>query len=337
MKRSGRRFGFTLVELLVVIAIIGVLVALLLPAIQAAREAARRAQCSSQLKQIGIGVLNFDTAKSRFPAGSTTVGTAIDSRNSSTWTVDILPYAEQQPLFNIWNQAVDFNQPANQRLRETYLPLYICPSDVDTSQLYQPQSGQGTAQFWAPGSYRGVSGATPGNNGDHYWDNPRSNIGVPPPTPHPLPESTRGPLHAVLKLSSTASTLDRQLKPVTQKNITDGTSNTFLVGEYQTITNPATSARRTLWCYAYTSYNQSSANATRPWMLHTDYLNCETTYDLPRGEHNCKRAWGALHSGNIVQFVKCDGSVASVSMDVDMVIFTAYCTIQGEEQVASLP
>lgn len=341
MKRLRRLAGFTLVELLVVIAIIGVLVALLLPAIQAAREAARRSQCQNNLKQIGLGVLNYDSAMGRFPPGSTTNGTTITSPNSSTWTVDILPYAEQQQLFSIWNPAVDFNQPANQRLRETRVAMYLCPTDLDVDELYQPQSGQGMGQFWAAGSYRGMAGVTPGDNGSRYWDNPESNQAA-----HALamPEWTRGPLHAIFKSNTAGAIGDRKLKPIATRNIPDGTSNTLLVGEYVTIDPIARTAgglpedtparvRRTLWCYAYTSYNMSGANATRPWMLHTDFNDCTHRFDRPPGHHNCKRSWGSLHPGEIIQFVRCDGSGASISMNIDMRLFSAMATTAGEEQL----
>src|SRR5919106_972509 len=87
--------GFTLVELLVVIAIIGVLVALLLPAVQAARESARRMQCQNHLKQIGLGIHNFEDTNKTLP----------HSRydNRYTWAVEILPFIEQKALFEQWN------------------------------------------------------------------------------------------------------------------------------------------------------------------------------------------------------------------------------------------
>jgi prepilin-type N-terminal cleavage/methylation domain-containing protein len=322
--------GFTLVELLVVIAIIGVLVALLLPAVQAAREASRRTHCVNNLKQVGLAVLNYDAAKGRFPAGSTAAGTPIESVNSSTWSVDILSYAEQSVVYAMWDPTQDFNRPANQKLRETFLPLYLCPTDVDINQLYHPESGQGTAQWWAPGSYRAVSGSSPGTGGDYYWDNPLANtIG----SQAALPDWTRGPLHAVLKNVTAGS--DRKLKPVSTRNIPDGASNTLLVGEYQTTTNPSeTAARRTLWCYAYTSYSQSSG-IKRPWTLHTDYVAC---VPLDGGQHNCKRSWGSLHAGNTIQFARCDGSVIGISQDIDLDLFVSLTTIQGEEQHSiSLP
>jgi prepilin-type N-terminal cleavage/methylation domain-containing protein len=347
MKRSRGLAGFTLVELLVVIAIIGVLVALLLPAIQAAREAARRAQCQSNLKQIGLAVLNYDSSKGRFPIGALAASVAIDADYLSTWTVDILPQLEQQAVFQLWNRAVDFSEPGNQRLRETRLGVYQCPSDVDLDILVQPESGAraiATGAFYAPGSYRGVSGARGvGTSGDHFWDNPLCNtaanqtpitVAGSPPQP-PLPDWTRGPLYAVMKSAAAA---DRKLPPVSAKMISDGTSNTLLVGEYHTETAvrpPGTAtpgkSRRTMWAYGYTSYNKSSTIRESRTLI-PDYEKCEA---IPGADHTCKRAWGSLHSGNILQFVRCDGSVLGISQDIDLLLFASLGTIQGEETVAA--
>lgn len=95
VNRRGWR-GFTLVELLVVIAIIGILIALLLPAVQAAREAARRAQCTNNLKQLGLGLQNYHDTYRVFPFGN---------QNSYAWTVRLLPFIEQKPLWDQINQG----------------------------------------------------------------------------------------------------------------------------------------------------------------------------------------------------------------------------------------
>src|SRR6476619_2503276 len=97
---SGTKRGFTLVELLVVIAIIGALIALLLPAVQAARESARRTGCLNNLKQLGVGLLNYENAHKKFPAGAS--GAPKDDgqwRWGTSWCIAILPYIEQKPLY----------------------------------------------------------------------------------------------------------------------------------------------------------------------------------------------------------------------------------------------
>lgn len=312
-----RRIGFTLVELLVVIAIIGILVALLLPAIQAARDAARRSQCSNSLKQIGIAILNYENSKKRLPAGSLADAAAILGPYMTTWSVDILPYIEEQSLYDRWDRKVALHHNNNKAIIETRIPGYLCPVD-DLTEILQPQTETGLKEFnWAPGSYRVNSGTASGTGSDDFWDSPRGNPGLDP--------KTRGPVHNVVKGNT--------LKPVKVSQISDGTSKTRLAGEYMTKTHPN---RRTYWSYGYTSYNQSSG-ATRPAMLIPDYDKCVAIETTTGGnENNCKRAWGSFHSGGISINVFCDGAVRAISEDVDMKLFTASCTIQGGESGESL-
>jgi prepilin-type N-terminal cleavage/methylation domain-containing protein/prepilin-type processing-associated H-X9-DG protein len=140
----SRRRGFTLIELLVVIAIIAVLIALLLPAVQSAREAARRAQCTNNLKQIGLAIHNYVTSQDVLPpAGSSNfVGTNTWPSAPFSMKVRILPFMEQQNVFNAanfsldpeWSNGVDPNdgngwQTANFTAKSTRIASYLCPSD----------------------------------------------------------------------------------------------------------------------------------------------------------------------------------------------------------------
>ncbi|WP_406693709.1 DUF1559 domain-containing protein [Singulisphaera sp. Ch08] len=140
--RSQRR-GFTLIELLVVIAIIAVLIALLLPAVQAAREAARRSQCINNLKQIGLGMHNYESVNGSLPPGQ-------KSCCWGTWLVFMLPQVEQQALFNAWNFGGDlvyyqmgsaydaplrYSGAANTTVSATRVNAYMCPSDGSGTSL----------------------------------------------------------------------------------------------------------------------------------------------------------------------------------------------------------
>ncbi len=325
IRRRRLQEGFTLVELLVVIAIIGVLVALLLPAIQAAREAARRSQCSNNMKQIGLAVLNYESAVGRLPAGSTTETASIGGPYYTTWTVEILPYLEQAPLYDLWDSKQDIIAATNRRLRETFVSSYQCPSDQGLTELAVPESGPGYTIPWAPGSYRAMSGYSLGQEGDHYWDNPNYlNY------PTEMPEWRRGAMYSVARNPTGV----RRLKPVKLREIVDGTSQTIMAGEYHTLTfDPATTGpstgytRRTLWAYAYTSYNLSGA-FPESRILIPDYDRCS---DIGGGGiHTCKRAWGSLHAAGLIQFVYCDGSVRSIDQDIDINIFVTEAMIQDE-------
>ena len=126
------RKGFTLVELLVVIAIIGILIALLLPAVQAAREAARRSQCSNNMKQIGLALHNYHDSFKAFPmAMFIDAVTAAPRMNGASWGMAILPYMEQQALYDQFDHnvgAADQLSPANVNVIATPVAGFVCPS-----------------------------------------------------------------------------------------------------------------------------------------------------------------------------------------------------------------
>ncbi len=149
------RRGFTLIELLVVIAIIAVLIALLLPAVQAAREAARRAQCTNNLKQLGLAILNYESANSMLPLGRVWAPVPgilfpafFEGAQNTTWFTQMLPQFEQQPLFNAYNFAtgnegpfgsdgMSVGIPINSTVYQTKLYAFQCPSDNERLFMFQ--------------------------------------------------------------------------------------------------------------------------------------------------------------------------------------------------------
>ena len=131
--RSG---GFTLVELLVVIAIIGTLVALLLPAVQAAREAARRLSCTNNLKNVGLGMLNYESSRGEFSSG------AMGWNQDRTWWLghtaffQILPYLEAGNVNDQLVLQARWIDPANQGVASAQMPVYQCPSDEAAGRVW---------------------------------------------------------------------------------------------------------------------------------------------------------------------------------------------------------
>ncbi len=202
--RTEMRRGFTLIELLVVIAIIAVLIALLLPAVQSAREAARRAQCTNNLKQIGLALHNYHTGMMSFPPGGAYTSGGYSAPFYSvgwgTWSAQalLLGYMEQQPLYNAANFSwvVGFG-PAfaiNSSVSTAILAAFVCPSDG-----ISPQKPSGTWGNAASLSCWQWTGATSNYFASAGTSTAFSGAGVTPPAP-----SMRAARRTVSRTSPTA-------------------------------------------------------------------------------------------------------------------------------------
>jgi prepilin-type N-terminal cleavage/methylation domain-containing protein/prepilin-type processing-associated H-X9-DG protein len=172
--RQSRRLsskGFTLIELLVVIAIIAVLIALLLPAVQAAREAARRAQCTNNLKQLGLSVHNYHQQQNCLPATNMFLGPNVGNNGwawNASWAVFMLPNLEQQPLYNAYNFSLGADAGAyvtgsggiaNTTVTYSAIPTLSCPSDNQKIRPLPPYAPTNyVANHGGPGPIRMWSG-----------------------------------------------------------------------------------------------------------------------------------------------------------------------------------
>ena len=218
------RRGFTLVELLVVIAIIGTLVSLLLPAVQAAREASRRIKCQNQLKQLALGVENYESSLREFPASGivdTSITATYESRTGKmfSWIVLTLPYIEQTALHAEFDFKVDaLNQPKEPQKNQP--AVLLCPSDQAKGRFYQ-DSTYTNNKIFGKGNYAAFVGPVHGEYQHRF----------------------RGVLTSH--------------QPHRQRDIaTDGTSNTVMLSEVRTRAN--VTDQRGAWVLPWTGSSQLS-------------------------------------------------------------------------------
>lgn len=285
-----RRHGFTLVELLVVIAIIGVLVALLLPAVQSAREAARRAACQNNLRNLALACLTFEEANGHFAQGFD-VQPWMDE--SWGWTTHTLPYLEEQAMYDALGvssrRLMDLfraarSEPRLLTLLQTPLAIFRCPSD--DAPVLLPGQPSGSRHFR-------------GNNSPSSFEPALSNYigckGFIDNTCYPGDEQrckTNGMFHG-------ASAIE-------MGQVTDGTSQTFLLGERDSFCNAAS------WI--------GCRNPPGPDQWGTYFVLGRVTLKINHpvtGAHNtCTESFASAHPGGAF-FAYVDGSVHFVSEDID--------------------
>ncbi len=311
--RKGSRLGFTLLELLVVLAIIGVLVGLLLPAVMRVREAANRASCGNNLKQLALAAQLYNDDFQRLPpgeigpyqqpvAGLPYFGWGSDSYAWS-WFARLLPYVEQNNLFQ--RGGVPAKTLAQSDIAASRLVVFLCPSD--TAYNAPPRTNTGNLEGFAVGNtnYKGVSGSNWGyDSSQNRW--------------FPTLWKHRGVNGSFDGLSQGDGAMFRTdiLAPQRLLAISDGLSNTFLIGEDIPALNNWCS-----WPYATHAYGTCAIppNAKRadgkPFDANDWYNN---------------HSFRSRHPGGL-QFAFADGSVHFVANAIDLNVYRALATIQGGE------
>jgi prepilin-type N-terminal cleavage/methylation domain-containing protein len=323
-----RRTAFTLVELLVVIAIIGILVALLLPAIQAAREAARRAKCQSNLKNIAIALQNYHLAKKRFPVGFVSQP---DSVEAWAWSTFTLPYLEEQSIYDVMNPSETYIEPVlgtrtgrrnladmfasgkNLGILQTPLSIFRCPSDGTPDLIPVPADCTGNAACPAPNNL--VKRTIDNDTWSRHFNGKNSPGGFQPSTSNYV--GSKGIINSTCPSKSTNPWVPDQARcnnngiffgdsEVSIKNITDGTSKTFLVGE------------RDKFCLAATWIGIRNPVGADAWssLWATAHAGYPLNYGVSGDFNTCTEGFSSAHNGGAF-FVFCDASVRFVSDEID--------------------
>jgi len=319
MTISKNRGGFTLVELLVVIAIIGTLVGLLLPAVQSAREAARRSACTNQVKQLGLGVLNFESARKRLPTANSGVGANSGQQAGGySWLVAILPFLEETNLYtqissNSTRLNTAFSGSVNTSQAQTSLPQLVCPSFAGDKKV---ASANGVATCGVT-NYKGVAAVN------------TTAAGAP---------QTSTALGGVITVEKYGSEASAPFTGITLAMITDGTSKTFMIGESREFTEAAWIDGTRSWVTALrdataTSYASGAWTGGTPAILD----NQGTTPNYVG--YSATAVWGesSNHQAGITLFGYADGHVGQVTPEIDGSLLRSLHTRGGSEPTGEQP
>lgn len=299
MKRS--QHAFTLVELLVVIAIIGILLALLLPAVQAAREAARRSECSNNMKQIALGMHNYHDTYKSFPFGS--------SSGNISYLARMLPYIEQNALYDQINFSVSFNNVLNLPALNTPVTAFLCPSDSDKL----PSNLGARNNYYGNSGFNILHGAPPTNPSD-------PNFNIPPCNGVFVP-------NLVIKFAdirdgtSNTACISEKIKGDGSNGISTPESDTFRPGTYPATPDEAYDQCRAVNVLDLTKQGYSNVGA--PW-LQAYHSTTRYYHVTPPNGRSCMyppgriaTTAGSYHPGG-VNVALCDGSVRLVAETIDL-------------------
>jgi prepilin-type N-terminal cleavage/methylation domain-containing protein len=324
-KRVARTSGgFTLVELLVVITIIAILIALLLPAVQMAREAARRAQCTNNLKQLSLACLLHEQANGWLPTGGwghRWVGDpdrGFGTRQPGGWTYNVLPYIDQETLHDLGKGAPagSPNIAANLTRFATPVNVFSCPT--------RRQASVWPAVPWDIPNY--CTGMTIKTSACYAANGGNTSVYVITPgcdPPHPIPGSfADGDSFQWADDIKHANGVIFANSTVRIKDIGDGTSNTFLLGEKQMNPDHYTDGYDPGDDWGMYTGAQDD-NVRGCGAAGTGYYPLPPLQDIP-GNDSCSLYFGSAHA-NSLNMSCCDASVRSIDYNIDFEMFRRMC------------
>jgi prepilin-type N-terminal cleavage/methylation domain-containing protein len=315
-----RRSGFTLIELLVVIAIIGILIAILMPAVQQARAAARRTQCQNNLKQIGLALHQFHDTQGAFPPARLVqdgIRTLSDDGTTTgldepSWLIHILPHLEQSALYSAWDLSKPFGMHSPE-VRQTVVQTYLCPErHAGTSPIAPDSTVVISLPCGCPGGVQRIPGGAVvdyvGNHGDispgaigqptdFYWGGRGTGVII---SSHPKVQGN----------NIVAGWDDR----VAFRDISDGTSNTVMVGEPFIPFGEMTKSPYNGPAY-FGRYFQNFSRIGGPGVPLAHH---------PGDQRGTLYSFGSAHNG-IVQFALADGSVRGISTSISSRVLGDLC------------